>query len=426
MGLTLEHILRQFNLRVNATPIEVEARVLNEPKLSFGNQSASIRNGSWNLRNVKFATPARLDSFAVADFSVGNRGDQLVDKFVNMFLDVADSHGMDVPRVNVSRLVAKMESGRGGVSGAQVHETIENAISRAKSYFLRELNSNEGWFKTRVKNPEGGFNECLYLPNGGIILDMATKPETHTFEYSGKEMEGRLCIKTSNGDIVDPFEYRFNRLSYNDTFVFQLEDYSILLCNQCVNEAPIIRVSESDIQCPSIIFCILPDDKAELYGLVKMFCHFYYGVQSQCIVGGKYDMQRSDNNKKQYCSNVALKVNAKLCNLFDLSRGWRTKTYGGAEGITWVGEVPTLVMGISVSNSIGGGDDTVSVITATACLDPDCMQFAQEVRISSKTEIIARETLSDLVKVSVYYISYFLIAFSSQLTLKPFLCSRRI
>lgn len=54
-GLTMRHVLEQFNLRVSEKPIEVEAKVLPQPTITFGTQPSSIRNGSWNLRGVRFS-----------------------------------------------------------------------------------------------------------------------------------------------------------------------------------------------------------------------------------------------------------------------------------------------------------------------------------------------------------------------------------
>jgi len=52
----------------------LDAKVLPEPKLIFDrNESASINNGLWDLRNKKFAKPAGLRAFAVVDFSSGGR-----------------------------------------------------------------------------------------------------------------------------------------------------------------------------------------------------------------------------------------------------------------------------------------------------------------------------------------------------------------
>ena len=46
---------------------------------------------------------------------------------------------------------------------------------------------------------------------------------------------------------------------------------------------------------PSIVFIILPDDTSERYGIAKMCCQFYEGVQSQCIVASKFSGQRNQD-----------------------------------------------------------------------------------------------------------------------------------
>jgi hypothetical protein len=54
-GIDINTMMRQFNLTVSDEPQTFEASVLPAPKLKFaGNCDASIRNGSWNLRNVRF------------------------------------------------------------------------------------------------------------------------------------------------------------------------------------------------------------------------------------------------------------------------------------------------------------------------------------------------------------------------------------
>jgi hypothetical protein len=54
-GLSMRHVLEQYNLRISEKPIEVEAKVLPQPTITFGTQQSSIRNGSWNLQGVKFS-----------------------------------------------------------------------------------------------------------------------------------------------------------------------------------------------------------------------------------------------------------------------------------------------------------------------------------------------------------------------------------
>ena len=55
-GIDINKIMRQFNLSVSDEPETFEATVLRAPKLKFaGDHDARITNGSWNLRDVRFA-----------------------------------------------------------------------------------------------------------------------------------------------------------------------------------------------------------------------------------------------------------------------------------------------------------------------------------------------------------------------------------
>lgn len=53
-GESFENILEKFNFKRSPKPVELTAKLLAEPQLSFANTSARIQNGSWNLRDVKF------------------------------------------------------------------------------------------------------------------------------------------------------------------------------------------------------------------------------------------------------------------------------------------------------------------------------------------------------------------------------------
>lgn len=49
MGMTVDDVLKQYNLRRKDEPIQLEARILSEPRLRFGQQDAMLDNGSWNV-----------------------------------------------------------------------------------------------------------------------------------------------------------------------------------------------------------------------------------------------------------------------------------------------------------------------------------------------------------------------------------------
>ena len=95
----------------------------------------------------------------------------------------------------------------------------------------------------------------------------------------------------------------------------------------------------TNLECPSMVFVILPDDKAEHYGVTKMLSHFEFGIITQCVIATKYQGQRYDKSKDQFCGNVAQKVNAKLSNMSNKAKVWNTY-YQNVEGIPWISEVP--------------------------------------------------------------------------------------
>jgi hypothetical protein len=115
-----------------------------------------------------------------------------------------------------------------------------------------------------------------------------------------------------------------------------------------------------NLEIPSIVFVFLPDDKAQSYGVTKALSYFQYGVTTQCVITKSFDKQRNDGGRDQYCGNIAMKVNAKLANISNGARVWNTVHNNNIDGIPWVSEVPTFVMGISLSNTLG--QNSVSLI----------------------------------------------------------------
>jgi hypothetical protein len=89
--VNLDRELRRFNIVRDPEPVMLDAKVLPEPKLTFRNEvTASINNGSWDLRNKTFAQPAGLRAFAVVDFSSGG----VSMAYVKNLLKVCGDHGI--------------------------------------------------------------------------------------------------------------------------------------------------------------------------------------------------------------------------------------------------------------------------------------------------------------------------------------------
>lgn len=417
------------------------AKVLPEPNLSFAGRHAGIWNGSWNLRDVKFESPAEIQSFAVLDLTagggrgVGNRG-QTVAQFVQGLFQASINHNMKVPH---SSLWDKVIIPVPEKQPFQVVEKLDEAINRAKQVFLFDsenfYKSNNIWFKTTVRNNESGeLSETLIIPpppdfrytdEVGLILPADIHEPTHrvTNPNDNTEHDARIfvAIKESK-DPVDPFDFVLNDrgqqcVKRGDTLVpanfkgylYKIIDGELVHEKQVRNVSPKNIVSIKTVDFPSIVIAFKNDEATDDYGMVKMASQYFHGCQTQCVSANKFNSQR---NREQYCSNIALKVNAKLSNSINRACAWRTSSPilqqpQQSEGIPWVSEVPTLVLGISISS--GYGRDTFSVIAMSACLDKGCMQFAQDVQIQTKTELIDRTILTELTKrlITQYYLYNF-------------------
>ncbi len=54
-GVAFAQMLAAYNLKIDSRPLTLKARVLVPPRIEFDNSRAQIRNGSWDLRNIKLA-----------------------------------------------------------------------------------------------------------------------------------------------------------------------------------------------------------------------------------------------------------------------------------------------------------------------------------------------------------------------------------
>jgi len=87
-----------------------------------------------------------------------------------------------------------------------------------------------------------------------------------------------------------------------------------------------------------------------------------------------------------------------MSNHWNQAHAWTISSQGLNEiGITWVRQIPTMVLGISISNSLGQ-EDSISVVCASATLDGSCMRLAQDVRVCSKSETVDGAILISLVE----------------------------
>ncbi len=180
-------------------------------------------------------------------------------------------------------------------------------------------------------------------------------------------------------------------------YLYQFENGNIVPDGHALSPIP-LRILQNDsitenLECPTIVFMMLPEK--EKYAITKCGSLFHHGIVTQCIIGSNYMSRRNDSQKDQFCANVAIKVNGKLSNISNEARVWSTY-HDDAEGIPWLRDAPTFVMGLSISNT--HGQNSNSVICGTVGLDACCIRFGQDARIQTKTEIIEPTTLVALTK----------------------------
>lgn len=136
---------------------------------------------------------------------------------------------------------------------------------------------------------------------------------------------------------------------------------------------------------PQLLVFIVPDKSSEFYQRIKKSTDCRYGVVSQVLQSAHVQ-----KNQGQYCSNVAMKVNAKLggatAQAFGLKRdaGWWTK--------------PTLIIGADVSHGApGSGASSIAAITVS--WDRQGIRYAAAVETNGqRTEMITKANWESMLK----------------------------
>ncbi|AET00057.2 putative post-transcriptional gene silencing PAZ-Argonaute family protein [Medicago truncatula] len=64
-----EPMLRNCGISITSEFTQVDGRVLQAPRLKFGNEDFNPRNGRWNFNNKKFVEPVSLGNWSVVNFS---------------------------------------------------------------------------------------------------------------------------------------------------------------------------------------------------------------------------------------------------------------------------------------------------------------------------------------------------------------------
>lgn len=136
---------------------------------------------------------------------------------------------------------------------------------------------------------------------------------------------------------------------------------------------------------PQIIMCLLPGTGVPLYAEIKRVGETVLGIPTQCVQG-----RHTRRPNRQYCANVALKINAKLggSNVF-------------VEKLPFVGDAPTIVFGADVTHPAPGDGNKPSICAVVGSLDPQASRYASAIHVqTSRQEIIGnlKNMVADLMR----------------------------
>mmetsp|Transcript_13918 Transcript_13918/g.25407 ORF Transcript_13918/g.25407 Transcript_13918/m.25407 type:complete len:806 (-) Transcript_13918:62-2479(-) len=428
-GVCTSERLGWYNISIESKPIVLKARVLKEPTIKFQGNVRGCKNGSFNLMGVVFPRGATINSFVVVDFS-HKKG--LCEEYVDTLLRVSESHGIQIPSLVKEigpRHATVHYNGRNAVDDSL--EVVREAIEKARHVYLRDsegvFRGNHVWFQTRAFNEKEIEVEALILPPQdeggpeGLILEYNNNVEyyyTHRIQTE-KDMYARLMVRIKETEtLIDPFDFRFQRDRLgghhqalkrfgnderwmNVTFVshvYQCKDKSIVEVADVKSFSYVYLAKDWDVDFPSLILAFLPDADKAMYDRIKYVSNICGGIQSQCAVAKKYSSQ--GNRKDQYASNIAIKINTKLSTGFEKAVAWES-SFGGnsVDAVAWVGECPTLVIGIGMAHGMGASSDTV--VSAYTNLDAGCMRLSSSCFVQAKQDVITDDVMKDIFQESL-------------------------
>lgn len=113
--------LKEWGLEVHKDMMDVDARVLQAPKVTYkNNKQLNCQFGGWNLKGVSFTRPgAPLKSWAVVSFDYRFRR-QDMQRFVGFFIQQMKTYGINIQNNQPALLEAEFGNNNEGIlSGIQ-------------------------------------------------------------------------------------------------------------------------------------------------------------------------------------------------------------------------------------------------------------------------------------------------------------------
>ncbi|KAH7395607.1 eukaryotic translation initiation factor-like protein 2C 2 [Cadophora sp. MPI-SDFR-AT-0126] len=132
---------------------------------------------------------------------------------------------------------------------------------------------------------------------------------------------------------------------------------------------------------PQILFYVLPGRDSFMYERLKKNSECRFAMMSQCL-----NVAHVNKAQPQYCSNVCMKVNAKL--------GGTTSKVVTPKGFF---TRPTMIIGADVSHPAPGSPQA-SMAAVTMSFDKDCCRYAAAVQTNGyRVEMITKDNIEQLI-----------------------------
>jgi len=131
---------------------------------------------------------------------------------------------------------------------------------------------------------------------------------------------------------------------------------------------------------PGLLVCIMPSRDTPLYRSIKRAGDQVLGISTQCIIAPKAGISSPSRGRDQYCSNVAMKINAKLGG---------TNTAILRPGLPLLGKRPFMLLGADVTHPpVGSGESVPSIAGIVGSLDANCGRYAARCQAQGHREEI--------------------------------------
>lgn len=241
-----------------------------------------------------------------------------------------------------------------------------------------------------IQNPTIQFGKATKNPGTGGRWDLRgqlfTKPNIRPLKAWGVVIIGKCVDNATAMNFISTFVKAYkNHGGRIETTQPPIKHVQMIRSNETAEQ---LRQAYQEVgmqfkASPDLLFVVLPSKDMTTYERLKKSLDVRFATLSQ-MVQASHVKKAQD----QYCSNVAMKVNAKL-------GGYTSKLAGKAP---LFGPAPTMMIGVDVTHGqhgqSSGGGPQASLAAMTMSMDKDCVQYAASCQTNGyRVEVLNRDCI---------------------------------